>query len=155
MAEKLLFAVFGAAIALISSWAKAWIDRETATSNELLKQRIQALNGIWLCFIKAKNTYSHKVTMGHAKWLERYKEEAQKDINNFRSEVDANQIVLPHEIIEALRNIDAYMLGVLDMDYQKPSEYVDEIERLLCLLSDKTNSALSKRTHKVNLKFRT
>jgi hypothetical protein len=155
MVEKILFTIIGAAIAIISSWVKAWIDRETATSNELLKQRIKALNDIWLCFIKAKNTYVHKVEMGHAKWLKEYKNEAQKDIDAFREEIDKNQIILPCEIVEALREIDIYLFNVLALDDQKSSDYIKDIDKLLNDLSEKTNAVLGKRTHAINLKFRT
>uniref|UniRef100_UPI0040565975 hypothetical protein n=1 Tax=Candidatus Electronema sp. TaxID=2698783 RepID=UPI0040565975 len=155
MVETILSAIVGAATAIIFNWVKAWIDRETATSNELLKQRIKALNDIWLCFIKAKNTYVHKFEMGHAKWLKEYRNEAQKDIDAFREEIDKNQIILPCEIVEVLREIDIYLFDVLGLDDQKFSDYKKDIDKLLNNLSEKTNAVLGKRTHAINLKFRT
>lgn len=152
---EILFTIFGAAIAIISSWVNAWINRETATSNELLKQRIKALNDIWLCFIKAKNTYACKVPMGHAKWLKEYKDKAQNDIDAFREEIDKNQIILPCEIVEVLREIDIYLFNLLSLDDQKSSDYKKDIDKLLNDLSEKTNAVLGKRTHAINLKFRT
>jgi hypothetical protein len=155
MDDKLLAAIIGAAIAIISSWIKAWTDRKTAISNDLLKQRIQSLNSIWNCFIEAKNIYSHKISMGHPQWLIKYKSHAEEKINAFRAEVDKHQIVLPSEIIETLRDIDLYMYGLLNLEDQKPSEYQRKIEYYLKQLTTKTNYELGKRTHSISLKFRT
>lgn len=155
MPENLMYLIVGAAIGIISSWIKAWIDRETATSNELLRLRIQALNAIWLRYMKARDTYSHMASMKYKDWLEKHKDNATVDINAFRAEIDKHQIVLPHEIVDALRDIDTYMHGLLFLEDKTTGQYKKEIDDYLATLTEKSNSVLTKRTHSINLKFRT
>lgn len=155
MAEKFLLILLGAAVALLSSYVKAWIDRETATSNQLLLQRIQSLNDIWLLFIPVKNTFVKKISLGHEKWLAKYQDTAQKELDAFRNKIDQNQIILPREIIDELREIDLYLYEVLYLEVQKPSDFTNKLKSHLNSLSRITNEMLSKRTHSINLKFRT
>lgn len=155
MIDEILFIVLGASVALLSSRVKAWIDRETAISNDLLSRRIQSLNDIWLFFIPVKKVFAKKISFGHQKWLEKYQVVAQKELDTFRDKIDQNQIVLPMEIIDELREIDLYLNNVLYREAQMPSEFVSELETHLNSLSKITNKMLSKRTHLIHLKFRT
>ena len=155
MAEKLLFIILGAVVALLSSWVKACIDRETKTSNQLLQQRIQSLNDIWLLFIPLKRTFAKKISLGHEKWLEKYHDTALKELDTFRDKIDQNQIILPVEIINEFRKIDSYLDEVLYLETQKPSEFDRNLKNHLNSLSIITNRVLSKRTHSIKLEFRT
>lgn len=153
--KNVLLLLVGAAIALLSNWVMAWIERETAASKEVFNLRVNGLNDIWVTFIAVKDIYAAKVPKGHEPWLKEYKEEAQQKLNQFRHLVDANQVVLPKPIIDKLREIDSYMNSLLDSDSQKPAQYVDDINTRLVALSVEANKCFQKRTHAINLSFRT
>jgi len=153
--KDILLLIIGAAIALLSHWATAWIERETTASNEIFNRRLNALNEIWLTFMALKDVYASKVPMGYENWINAYKEEAEEKLNSFRRLVDASQVILPKTIVEKLREIDSYMHASLCNKDQKPSEYVAEINKLLAKLSTEANSHLKKRTHAIDLYFRT
>lgn len=153
--KNVLLLVVGAAIALFSNWAAAWIERETSASNEVFNRRLSALNEIWVAFMAVKEVYALKIPKGHANWIKSHKEEAEEKLNLFRRLVDATQVVLPKTIIGKLREIDSYMYELLWSEDQTPSEYVAEINGQLATLSTEANKCFRKRTHAIDLHFRT
>lgn len=66
---SILMLLLGAIVALLGSWARAWIDRESAVSNDLYKQRVEALNAIWKTFLPVRTIYARKLPRGHENWL--------------------------------------------------------------------------------------
>jgi len=103
-----------------------------------------------------KDVYAAKIPLGHANWVKSHKVEAEEKLNSFRHSVDANQVILPKTIIENLREIDSYMHELLwSEEGQKPSEYVAEINKQLASLSTEANSCFKKRTHAIDIHFRT
>lgn len=153
--KDIFLLLVGAAIALLSSWVVARIERETSASNELFNRRLSSLNDIWIAFLAVKDVYSLKIQMGHESWAKSHKKEAEEKLNSFRRLVDSSQVVLPKTIIGKLRDIDSYMYELLWSEKQKPSEYVTAINDRLDTLSDEANKYLKKRTHAIELHFRT
>lgn len=147
--------VVGAGIALFSNWASARIERETSASNELFNLRVNALNEIWLEFIQVRDVYARKAQEGHEAWIKNHKDDAQNKLDSFRRLVDAKQVVLPPKIIEKLRDIDSYLFSLLSIEDQNPSEYQEDINRRLKTLSNEVNESFKKRTHAIDLHFRT
>ena len=153
--KDILLLMVGAAIALYSNWATAWIERDTSASNEVFNRRLNALNEIWLALMAVKEVYAAKIPLGHENWIKSYNVEAEEKLNSFRHSVDANQVILPKTIIEKLREIDSYMYELLWSEDQKPSEYVAEINKRLATLSTEANLCFKKRTHAIDIHFRT
>lgn len=154
MTEVLLIVV-GAVIGLLASWAQAWIDRETSASNDLYKQRVEALNTVWRAFLPVKTIYASKISLGHENWIRTVKGEAVVALDTFRARIDENQVLLPKEVLAVLRDIDAYLYNVLSEKDQAPSDYVARLNEHLATLSAVANKALSKRTHVLDLELRT
>ena len=156
MAEQLLFIIFGAFIAIVSSWLKSLRDRETNISNELFKQRINSLNKIWVTFPEVRDAFGKKIERSHDDCIEECKESAREKLNKFRAEIDKNQVILPAQIIEALRDIDLFLFAdVLEQDNYKLNDYISGLSIRLNKLSEITNNSLLEKTHKIDLKFRT
>ena len=153
--KNILFLVAGALIALITSRFKSKLDRETAMSNDLFKQRIQSLNAIWLSFLPLRTTLAKKVQMRHDVWEKENQKNALKDLDVFRARVDENQVILPCSVIVALREIDTYLFGVLENGNQKPSDYEAKLKELRGTLTAVVQKTFTRRTHAINLEFHT
>lgn len=153
--KNILFLVVGALITLVASWFKSKLDRETAMSNDLFKQRIQSLNAIWLSFLSLRTSFADKVPMGHKEWKDENGEKARKDLDIFRAKIDENQVILPCPVINALREIDKNLASVLNMDDQQASDYTAKLEKLLKKLTEVVQETFSMKTHAINLEFRT
>lgn len=134
---------------------KATLERETAASNDLYRQRVEALNAVWRAFLPVKGIYAEKITLGHENWVKPRKSQALTALNDFRGRIDENQVILPEEVVRILREIDTYLFEVLDTDDQAPSIYVCRLNSHLATLSDVVNEAFAKRTHSIELKLRT
>lgn len=152
---SILMLLLGAIVALLGSWARAWIDRESAVSNDLYKQRVEALNAIWKTFLPVRTIYARKLPRGHENWLKEKQLEAKAELDKFRAAIDERQVVLPKQVISALRDIDMYLFRVLNMSEQSASVYQNELDALLVNLSAAASSTFAKRTHEIDLEFRT
>jgi len=153
--KEILLIIAGAAIALISSWVKSWIERESVCSNEIYKQRISCLNEIWRAFYEVKEIYGNKISMGHKKWLSTHREESLEKLNKFRRVIDDSQIVLSKEIIVEFRELDTYLYTLIFEDENVPSEYVAELNLILEKISSAINTHMNKRVYKIDLCLRT
>lgn len=153
--KDILLLVVGATMALGSSWVKASIDRETATSTDVYRQRVQALNEIWRSFLPLRTTFASRITIGHRIWLKKFKETAEKGLEEFRTQIDQNQVILPRVVIMALRDIDAYLFDVLSQEDLKTSDYDVALKEYLKRLTEVVNDSFAKRSHAINLEFRT
>ena len=120
--------LLGAFIATSSYLIKGWVDRSVQMSNEIFKQRIDALNEIWIKLLAVIRTYDRKMSEGHENWLKEYRETAFNELNIFRKVLEENQIILPEEIISSFQEIDWYLFSLLDMKDQAPSDYIHEVD---------------------------
>lgn len=153
--NEILLLLVGAAIALISSWIKAWIDRETSASTEVYKQRIQALNEIWKSFLPLRTTFAARISLGHEAWLTKYKDGVEKELGEFRAKIDQSQVILPKSVIEALRDLEIYLFDASSRDELKSSDYDATLKKHLKKLTVVINNSFSKRTQAIDLEFRT
>ncbi len=139
--------------ALLGMVIQSWIDRGTTASNRLFEERLKTLNEIWTTLIEVKLIYARKISLGHKKWIEKYKDEATDTVNKFRNSIDRAQVILDAPVVEALRNIDGYLHSLLFDDNQKPSDYAKEINNLTDRLEKAVEKSMRKKTHKITLKL--
>ena len=149
--ESVLIFIAGSLTTLLVTLIKTRIDRESACSNEIYKQRLLFLNKIWCSFYEVKKVYASKVTLGHNKWLIKYETEALHKLNLFRKNVDESQMVLNKEIISEFRKMDGYLFSLLSIESQKPSEFVNELNVFLEIISKAINLHMNKRLQTINL----
>jgi hypothetical protein len=153
--KEVLLIVVGASIALISSWVKSWVERETACSNEIYKQRISCLNKIWCSFYEVKEIYGAKIPLGHNNWVTKHGDEAEEKLNVFRRTIDESQIILSKEIVSEFRELDTYLFTLLHEDDQTPSNYIKQINSILEKISIEINKHMNKRVYQIDLHLRT
>ena len=153
--EKYLFFIAGSVMTLLVAFIKARMDRESACSNEIYKQRLLVLNKIWHSFYEVKEVYASKVTLGHKQWIISYKTEALHKLDLFRKNLDESQIFLNKEIISEFRKMDVYLFKLLSEESQKPSEFVNELNVFLEIISKTINLHMNERLQKIQLYLRT
>jgi len=149
--ESILIFIAGSLTTLLVTLIKTRIDRESACSNEIYKQRLLFLNKIWCSFYEVKNIYASKVSLGHSKWLIKYETEALNKLDLFRKNIDESQMVLSREIISDFRKMDEYLFSLLSIETQKPSEYVNTLNVFLEQISTSINLHMNKRLQTINL----
>lgn len=153
MIKDISLFVTGAVLALISAWLKSIWDRKSTSSNTLFDMRLNAIDKIWRSFLKVKTIYGQKIPLGHDNWLRTHKENSLNLLIEYRQVIDENQVILDHCITDEFRNLEYYMYNLLSLDDQAPSDYIDELNQRLSVLSDVINKSMGKRTHTVKLKL--
>jgi hypothetical protein len=108
MTQNICYLIAGAFLTCVGTAVKAWFDRRTCASNHLFELRIEALNGVWQAFNEMKDVFARRISMGFSKWKSDCGQDAEEALRRFRRAVDCEQVVLPIEIIDVLREIDDF-----------------------------------------------
>ena len=127
------------------------IKRETNISNLIFKQRIDALNEIWLKFNDVRLIYVQRMVNGHENWIRSHKEKAITALNEYKDSVERNQVVLDTRIIDSFKKIDMFLFEELARNDRLMSDYDKELKQLLSETSEQINELMTNSTQKINL----
>lgn len=157
--------IAGSLLTIVGVIVKTWLDRRTYSSNRLFELRIEALNRVWQAFNEMKGLFASRIEIGVSRWSteymdkeieeQTYKEKAGEALTNFRRSIDNEQVVLPSEVIDILRQMDVEYFLYLDDDEAKGGQFQSKIKRLLKDLTAAVNKTMAKQTHQIKLRFRT
>ncbi len=152
--EIVLFAL-GAIAVLVGVGLKAWLDRGTYVSNKIFDERLSTLNRLWLKFNDVKAIFLQRVPLGYDNWRSRHYSEAETVLYELRTSIDRSQMILDSEIIAAFRSVHEFLFLSKDNKAQQPAAFTSELGRRISKLSDKVNSTMAKRNHKISLRLST
>jgi hypothetical protein len=157
MDEKSLIVgtLLGSTATIIATVIKTWLDRRTYTSNHLFDLRIEALKGVWQVFTEMRDVFARRVSMDFSKWKSDCGPEAKEALRRFRKAIDCEQVILPVEIIEVLREIDGFYSSTEDDKEVQPGQFVNKVNQMLETLTMETNRRMSRQRHSIRLRFRT
>lgn len=149
-----LFAL-GAIAALVGAGLKAWLDRGTHVSNKIFDDRLSTLNSLWLKFNDVRAIFLQRIPLGYDNWRSRHYSEAEKVLYEFLAAIDRSQMILDSEIIAAFRSVHEFLFLSKDNKAQEPETFKSELDRRISNLSEKVNSTMAKRNHKISLQLST
>jgi len=152
--DILLFAL-GAIVALVGAGLKAWLDRGTYVSNKIFDERLSSLNALWLKFNDVRAIFLQRIPLGYDNWRSRHYSEAERVLYEFRTAIDRSQMIVDSEIIAAFRSVHEFLFLLKDNKAQEPEAFTSELGRQISKLSDKVNSTMAKRNHKISLQLST
>ncbi len=116
---------------------------------------MEALNRVWQAFNEMKGLFATPVEIDFDPRSQENVQKAGEALTTFRRSIDNAQVVLPAEVIDALRRMDELYYLYLGDDQQRPSNFQRDLKRLLDELTTAANKTLAKQTHLVKLQFRT
>ena len=157
MLEEIALVLIGAALTLAAQYIRNLSDRDTHASNRVLEIRLNALQSIWEKYAAALWVLGSRTNEG---W-EHY-DEAKALQDEFRREVERNQIVLDHSVVAGLRRIDSDLLLFRDGDWHteqgRPIGFArfrrEHLDPHLDELAAAINRTMDVSTHKINLRFK-
>ncbi len=97
--------------------------------------------------------FAGKISKGHKKWLEEGREEALKSLDDFKNTANFNAIMLDAQVVSALLSLDTFWYETLQVDDQKPAEYVSCLNNHMNKLNSAMNKTLNMRYHAIHLRL--
>lgn len=157
MLEEIGLVLIGAALTLSAQFIRNLSDRDTHASNSVLEIRLNALQSIWEKYAAALWVLGLRTNENWGCY-----EEAEALQNDFRREVERNQIVLDHSVVSGLRRVDSDLLLFRDGDWHtergQPIGFAqfrrEHLDPHLDELASAINRTMDVSTHKINLRFR-
>lgn len=154
--------LLGSLLTLTGYWVKAMLDRRTRTSNRIFELRLEAIDKLWGKYNRLVWVLGKSTQLGYNEWRDNHYEEAERAREEFRMEVERQQIILDKEIVEEFVKIGGEAMKFVHGNYKNENDdpisyfkwYNEKLSPKLNELSSLINESLQKRTHTVSLEFR-
>lgn len=166
MVESISLLFAGALLTLLSQWALKYFERDTHASNRVLEMRLEAMQSIWLHFIRVRRriAISEHYLLGRGSYDKVVYDSLTVVLGEFRQEVDLNQFLFDPSVTSALygmeQRLDLFIKGgYIDGDVKgAPVTYLHFAERHLApaveRLEQAWNDTFSRTTQKLQVRLR-
>lgn len=158
---KVILVLLGAAISLFTQWITSQLNRDTYISNRIFEYRLKAINAIWSRFNDLLWKVGRSLALGFNTWTDQHLEETEELRREFNKELEAKQILLDRNVVEAFNQLNTDVMlfshGDLRNDEGNPISYPQFLEDRIYPhreeLAAAINDTINETTHEISLEF--